>query len=457
MRKKNQKQMPLNPANVNHPHAKLLEGMSRFLDDNPIITDMVFQDLIKGHILKRTGAEGMTAEQVLRAAVVKQLEGFSYEALAFHLIDSTCYRNFCRIPYFHNGFKKSSLCSNIKSISAETWEAINRIVIANAEDQGIEKGRESRMDCTVVASNIHAPTDSSLLYDGVRVISRLLQKAREGLKGVNTPFTDHTRRAKRRMLEVQNAKNQKVRKRAYLDLLKVTKKAISYGETLLDKIRTGSLLGPEEALFALGLQQDLEGYIELTSRVISQTERRVLQGEEVPAQEKVVSLFEPHTDIIVKDRRDTFYGHKVCLSTGHSGLITDCLITKGNPADTCLTSHMLDRQNSVFGRYPLKVALDGGFASKENLKAAKGKGIKDVCFAKKRGLKVEDMCRSEYVYSRLRRFRAGVEAGISWLKRCFGLDKCTWKGLRSFKSYVWASLVTANLVTMARHLAPQRA
>jgi transposase, IS5 family len=258
-------------------------------------------------------------------------------------------------------------------------------------------------------------------------------------------------------LEVQNAKNRKARKLAYQDLLKVSRKTISYGKTLLDKIKTGSLLSPEEALFALGLQQDLEGYIELTSQVINQTERRVLQGEQVPAQEKVVSLFEPHTDIIVKDRRDTFYGHKVCLSTGHSGLITDCVITKGNPADTSLTSDMLDRQNSVFGRYPLKVALDGGFASKENLKAAKGKGIKDVCFAKKRGLKVEDMCRSEYVYARLRRFRAGVEAGISWLKRCFGFDKCTWKGLRSFRSYVWASLVTANLVTMARHLAPQKA
>lgn len=456
MRKKSQKQMSLNPANVNHAHAKLLEGMDRLLDDNPIITDMVFQDLTKEHILKRTGAEGMTAEQVLRAAVVKQLEGFSYEDLAFHLIDSTCYRNFCRIPYFHKGFKKSSLCSNIKSISAETWEAINRILMANAEDQSIEKGREARIDCTVVASNIHAPTDSSLLYDGVRVITRLLNKASEGLQSIHIPFTDHTRRAKKRMLGVENAKNKKARKWPYQDLLKVTKKTVRYGQTLLDKIKVDSSLGSEEALLALSIQQELEGYIELTNRVIDQTERRVLQGEKVPAEEKVVSLFEPHTDIIVKDRRDTFFGHKVCLSTGHSGLITDCVITKGNPADSSLTIDMLERQNSVFGRYPLKVALDGGFASKPNLKAAKGKGIKDVCFAKRRGLKVEDMCRSEYVYDRLRKFRAGVEAGISWLKRCFGFAKCTWKGLRSFKSYVWASVVTANLVTMARHLAPQK-
>ena len=457
MRKKSQKQMPLNPPNVNHPHAKLLEDMSRLLDDNPIITDMVFQDLTKGHMLKRTGAEGMNAEQVLRAAVVKQLEGFSYEDLAFHLIDSTCYRNFCRIPYFHKGFKKSSLCSNIKSISAETWEAVNRILVANAEDKGIEKGREARIDCTVVESNIHDPKDSWLLYDAVRVITRVLNKAREGLQGIHIPFTDHTRRAKRRMLGVDNAKNEKARKRQYQDLLKITRKTVRYGETLIDKIKAGSSLGPEDALLALSIQQELEGYIELTVKVINQTERRVLQGEKVPAQEKVASLFEPHTDIIVKDRRDTFFGHKVCLNTGHSGLITDCMITKGNPADSSLTIDMLDRQNSVFGRYPLKVALDGGFASKANLEAAKGKGIKDVCFAKKRGLKVEDMCRSEYVYDRLRKFRAGVEAGISWLKRCFGFAKCIWKGLHSFKSYVWASVVTANLVIMARHSGPQKA
>ena len=97
------------------------------------------------------------------------------------------------------------------------------------------------------------------------------------------------------------------------------------------------------------------------------------------------------------------------------------------------------------------MALDGGFASKANLKSAKGKaGVKDVCFAKKRGLEEKDMCRSSWVYRRLRRFRAGIESGISWLKRCFGFARCTWKSLASFKSYVWASTVSANLMTLVR-------
>lgn len=183
--------------------------------------------------------------------------------------------------------------------------------------------------------------------------------------------------------------------------------------------------------------------------MIDQTERRVFKGEGVPSSEKVVSIFESHTDIIVKDRRDAHYGHKVCLCVGASQLITDCLITKGNPADTELTVSMLDRQNEIYGRYPLKAALDCGFASKENLKAAKKHGIKDVCFSKKRGMQVEDMCRSQWVYKRLRNFRAGVEAVISWLKRSLGFDRCTWKGPTAFDSYIWLSVVGANLRTLA--------
>ena len=140
----------------------------------------------------------------------------------------------------------------------------------------------------------------------------------------------------------------------------------------------------------------------------------------------------------------------MCLSGGGSNLITDCLILDGNPADTQLTDLMLDRHLEIYGHYPLKVALDGGFASKANLDSAKGKEIKDVCFAKKRGLEEEQMCRSAWVYKRLRRFRAGIESGISWLKRCFGLDRCTWKSLPAFKSYVWASIVSANLITLVR-------
>jgi len=252
------------------------------------------------------------------------------------------------------------------------------------------------------------------------------------------------------MLGIMNAKSEKARKKKYEDLLKVTHKTLNYAHNAVSLLETHLFKYFSLSETTLGMAEELKEVIRLTHKVIEQTTRRVIHGESVPASEKIVSIFESHTDIIVKDRRDTFYGHKVCLTGGRSNLITDCLILDGNPADTELPDQMLDRHKEIYGHYPLKAALDGGFASKVNLDSAKGKGIKDVCFAKKRGLEEEEMCRSAWVYKRLRRFRAGIESGISWLKRCFGFARCTWKTLRSFKSYVWASIVSANLLTLVR-------
>ena len=450
MRKKNQKQMPLMPCDIEHPRAKELDRISKILDSIPTITDMVLQDLTHGVKNHNTGAEGMSAEQVLRAAIIKQTEGFSYEELAFHLIDSRTYRNFCRIGLTHKGFKKSALCKNIKAISPSTWESINRLAVAYGDDKKIEKGKEARIDCTVVCSNIHDPSDSSLLWDSVRVLTKTLKKMKEEL-GISLTFTDHRRRAKRRMLGVLNAKSKKARVKPYKDLLKVTEKTIGYSKSAASILDSCAFItDPAKMVLAIAIEKDLEEIIPLAEKVIEQTARRVIDGEQVPSTEKVVSIFEPHTDIIKKDRRETFYGHKVCLTGGPSNLISDCLIVEGNPADSTLTVEMLDRHDQIYGHYPLKAALDGGFASKDNLKVAKSRGIKDVCFAKKRGLKEEDMCRSPWMYKKLRRFRAGIESGISWLKRCFGFARCMWKSFRSFKSYVWASIVSANLLTLAR-------
>ena len=451
MRKKDQKQMPLMITGINHTHAAELRGISKILDDNSIIYEWVLQDLTRHVTHTDTGAEGMTAEQVVRAALIKQMESFSYEDLAFHLLDSVSYRGFCRIGFADKGFQKSALCHNIKAISSQTWEAINRILVAYGQDKGIEKGKQARIDCTVVSSNIHEPKDSNLLWDCVRVITRMLFQLNEQSNEFSLTFRDHTRRAKRRMLGVMNGKNEKVRKKHYRDLLKVTHDTVSYAQNAIRIVSSLSFTDIAQSILVRKAVDDLKQVLQLTKRVIEQTTRRVINGEKVPANEKIVSIFEPHTDIIVKDRRDTYYGHKICLSGGPSNLITDCLIVEGNPADSTLTTEMLDRQEEVYGHYPLKVALDGGFASKDNLKAAKKRGIKDVCFAKRRSLKKEDMCRSEGVYKRLRRFRAGIEAGISWLKRSFGLSRCTWKSFRSFKSYVWASIVSANLLTLARN------
>jgi IS5 family transposase len=268
--------------------------------------------------------------------------------------------------------------------------------------------------------------------------------------GVNILYTDHSRRAKRRALQVLNAKSKKARVKPYRDLLKVTVKTVGYSKSAAAILECCDFSDTRDIALAMAMMKDFEELIPLAEKVIDQTTRRIIHNEKVPAREKVFSIFEPHTDIIIKDRRDEYYGHKVCLTGGTSNFISDCLIVDGNPADATLTCQMLDRHDQIYGRYPLNAALDGGFASKANLEAAKSRNIKNVCFAKKRGLKEKEMCQSRWVYKRLRRFRAGIESGISWLKRSFGFWRCTWKSFRSFKSYVWSSIVAANLFTLAR-------
>jgi IS5 family transposase len=336
----------------------------------------------------------------------------------------------------------ATLAENRKKVRPETLEAIGRMVIHYAARKGVERGRKVRVDSTVVEANVHAPTDSSLLWDGVRVLTRLLERADEPF-GFGL-YTDHRRRAKRRMLAIQHTGSPSKRTAAYRDLLKVADKTLGYAHRAIEHL--------EGKAGAQKLAEELAHYTELLEQVTDQTRRRVIHGEKVPASEKLVSLFEPHADIIRKDRRDTLYGHKIFVTGGASGLILDCTVERGNPADSSMALAMLQRQKDLYGRPPRQAALDGGFASKDNLKEAKVLGVQDVCFQKKRGLKVSDMTRSSWVYKRLRDFRAGIEGMISFLKRAFGLNRCTWRGEGSFASYVQASVLTANLLTLARHL-----
>jgi len=436
LRNKIQQQLPIVYPFIAHEHARELRRISDILDQIPEASTLVYDDLISHGPNVSTGRPGLTGGQVLRVFLLKQMNGFSYEELAFHLADSRCYRAFCGFGIDEKAPRKSALQQNIKRIQPETLEVINRLVVSEARRLKVENGRKVRVDCTVVESNIHHPTDSSLLYDCVRVLAREMESGRHQ---VGTDFTNHTRRAKRRALGILNAKRKKKRRELYRDLLLVTRNTLAMAENMV-------FAGCDFVLRAR-----LQHYIRLTKRVVSQTERRVLLDEVVPASEKVVSIFEDHTDIIVKDRRDTYYGHKICLTTGQSGLFLDCVVEDGNPADSALACGMIDRQEMIYGRPPRQAAYDGGFASRKNLKNIKAAGVTDVMFCKKRGLEIVDMVKSAWVYKRLRNFRAGIEGMISFLKRCFGVGRCTWRGLASFKSYIWGSVVSANLLILARH------
>jgi transposase, IS5 family len=452
MRKSLLDQLSLMPASIAHVHAQELAAIGALLDRLPEAVALVHEDLsVRGgrRIDPTKGRNGMAAEQVLRVAILKQHTGLSYDRLAFTLADSSTYRGFCRLGYEQKAPTRSALQKNIKRVSATSWEKINQMVVRQAQALGVERGTKVRTDCLVVESNIHHPTDSSLLWDCVRVLARVMKRAQEAF---GLTFVNHRLRAKRRALEINNAKSAEERKPLYRDLLAITEATLEQAEVIGRQLPRMPCSDTKQLVLAMALAEEIRHFVPLVNQVLSQTERRILRDESVPATEKVVSIFEPHTDIIIKDNRDTEYGHKVCLTTGASALVTDVVVEQGNPADYTLATKMMQRQTATFGRPPKQASFDGGFAAKTNLSQIKALGVSDVVFHKRRGLDIEDMASSARVFKKLRAFRAGIEGTISFLKRVFGLERCTWRSFESFKAYVQASVLSCNLLVIARKL-----
>lgn len=448
MRQKFVPQMSLfNPVGRNSI-VRELEQISKVLDANLKLMDLVFQDLTATSRFD-TGRKGMTAEQVLRCAVLKQYRELTYEELAFHLEDSDAFRTFSRLEMGQYP-SRSILQENIKAIQEETWEAIHSEIIGYAQREKIETGRTVRVDSTTVETDIHHPTDSTLLADGIRIITRWLTEGKELVPQPRYQVSDHRRVVKKRVMTILNARKDTVRQTAYRDLLQYARLVAGYAEEAITE------LAPYEGHTLLHtfrgreLARRLERAVRILRKVIDQTDRRVFKGEKVPASEKVVSFFEDHTDIIVKGRRDTEYGHKVFLTGGASTMIVGCIIIRGNPADSDQYQRLLEQHKQQYGRMPRQVTADGGFASKDNLSFARENHVKDAVFARKRGLTILEMAKSSWVYKKLRNFRAGIESSISTLKRAFGLDRCTWSGWEGFKRYVWSNIVSYNLLVIAR-------
>ena len=425
-----------------HEIGRELKAMSQWLDGHHELLGLVAKDLSRCGV-KATGRQGLTVETVLRCALLKQYRQLTYEELAFHLEDSASFRAFARLPRSWVP-KKSVLQSTISAIRAGTWEQINRALLVSAKQEKVEDGSVLRLDSTVTEALMHEPSDSSLLWDAVRVMVRLLKRANGLSSGSDLSWRDHRRAAKKKARNIQYSRGQRKRVQLYRELLKITRATLAYLNRAAARLeRVGDLL-------VEFWQAEFRHHLSLVEQTIAQTERRVLAGEQVPASEKLVSLFEPHADIIVKGSRKIEYGHKLNLTTGRSGLILDLVIEAGNPADTERFLPMLERHIAFYGKAPRQGAADGGYASRDNLNQAKALGVRDMAFHKKKGLRIEDMVRSNWVYRKLRNFRAGVEANISCLKRAYGLGRCTWRGLRHFEAYVWSSAVAYNLALFAR-------
>ena len=435
MRAKRTHQMSIYETFVRHEIGLELKVISAWLDCHVDVLDWAEKDIQRKGI-KETGRSGMSIEAILRCGILKQHQQWTYEELSFHLTDSATSSAFARLP---RGLypTDSALQGGIALIRGETWERINQALVKDALSSRVETLKQARIDSTVTETLIHKPWDSALLGDAERVLERLMVEACEQTPQLT--YTCHRRVVKKQIMAIRNCKGEDKRREHYRKLISRVRHTLRAVHTVIATQQQNT-----------DWMKRAEHYAGLTVRIIDQTVRRVIKGEKVPAADKVVSVFEPHTDIIVKDRRDTQFGHKLNLTTGKYGMVLDVVIEEGNPADSSRLLPMIQRIQECYGKLPRQVAADAGYASKENIKEAKALGIKAVGLPKKRGMSVDEMTGSEWIYKKLKRFRAGIEGNISMLKRVFGLDRCTWRGLEHFRSYVMSAVLAYNFKLFAR-------
>jgi IS5 family transposase len=436
-----------------------LVELDRLLEDDELF-ELVKADLLKRYLhSERLGRHSTPVEVILRMLVVKKLYGWSYRQTERFVCDSIVLRQFCRL-YLESAPDDTTLIRWANTIGAPTLGALNDRAVELARTLKVTRGRKLRTDATVVETNIHHPTDDALLADGVRVISRLVRRAkglisqsvRQAARG--EPFRNRTRSAKRwahKVSKMARRRRQEAKasyRAAYERLIEVARASIKQAE------RVQSML--QEAPGSRRLPEELSHFAGLLEQVISQSRRRVLEGEEVPATEKLVSVFEEHTAIIRrgKARKQTEFGRKVWLSEVDGGIISGFRILEGNAGDEAQLRPALEDHRRLFGKPPELVAADRNVHSRENERLAKEMGVKKVCLPKagKKSEKREEHKRQGW-YKRARRFRAGIEGRISVMKRRQYLGCCRDRGEEGFDRWVGWGVLTANLGTIARTVA----
>lgn len=425
-----------------HEFGRQLEKLSALVDAYPAILDLIAKDFDKANVTS-TGACGLSIESILRCLVLKQITQLSYQKLAFHLSDSATYRTFARLKVKQSP-SKSALQATIRRVQPETLGKIHHLLISDWLSQGKVSLDRLRIDSTVVDSNIAPPLDSGLLEDGIRVLSRLMANSTIST-GVKIRFTDQRKRSKSLAFRIFHAKKPE-KDRLYPDLIRCARVALEQSAKAIDKVQLHATNEIHSRLWI----NEVTHYRTLLIRVIDQTERRLIHGETVPASEKIVSVFEPHTDIIAKGQRNVQYGHKVNLATERSGFVTYFNIEDGNPADSTLYQPVLEACQSDYEITPDAVVADGGYASADNVRQARQRGVKRAVFNKPVGLSLHDMGVKKKTFAALRDFRAGIEGNISELKRVFGMSRATWKGWSGFGAYVWSAVLSYNLMRYAR-------
>ena len=437
--------------------AELVE-IDRILEDEEIF-QRVRHDLSQRYPKTLvTGRRSTPVEVVMRLMALKHLYDWSYANTVRFASDSLVLRWFCRI-YLYPVCDDKTLLRWANLVQPDTLHLFNGRLSSIAGDLKLTRGRKLRNDGTVVESNIHHPTDSSLLADGVRVLSRLVKRAKtvvqETTQLAAETFRDRNRSARnaaRRIYEATRRRGETAKasvQKAYHRLVRITQASVGQAKQVL------AALEDHRDRHAQKLKARLEQFIPRVEQVIDQSRRRVFEGEKVPASEKIVSIFEPHTDIICRGKanKPVEFGHKVWLDEVEGGIVTDYRILEGNPSDKNQWRPSLDHHVELFGRPPDQASADRGVYSAPNEAYAEQIGVKRVILPKP-GYKSEARRQHERQrwFKRGRRFHAGIEGRISVLKRKHGLDRCLYHGDDGFGRWVGWSIIAGNLAVMAAAL-----
>jgi IS5 family transposase len=437
-----------------------LAQLDRLLDDDELFS-LVKADLIKRYPNSgRLGRHSTPVEVILRMLVVKRLYDWSYEQTEHFVSDSIVLRQFCRI-YLESVPDDTTLIRWANQIGSETVASLNERAVELARSLKVTRGRKLRVDSMVVETNIHHPTDSALLSDGVRVLSRLLRRAKKVLptqeierlpKEIFRTRNRSVRREARRLHRIARRKGEKAReelKEAYQKLITFTQASRAQAKRVLEALRGCA----DEDSGARCLLERFEHFVPLVEQGIAQATRRVLHDEQVPAQDKILSLFEEHTQIITRQKmgKPREFGRKVLLDEVDGGIISRYEILEEIGREHPHLPASLEVHQEHFGRAPYLLAADRGLYSAENERLAHQAGVKHIVLPKSgRPSHEREQHEKQRWFRRGFCFRAGIEGRISVLGRAFGLDRCLDHGEEGMGRWVGWGILAHNLRQISR-------
>jgi IS5 family transposase len=443
----------------------ILSALDKVMDDERLLL-LAWNDwgTRRPNCLK-TGRRSTPVEALLRLQAVRRLYGWAYRIVHTQVKGSLALRQFTRV-YGHKVPNHATMNDWARALKPSTVRLINQRVVELAVEYDVTEGKKLRTDGTVVETNIHYPTDSSLLADSVRVLGRMLSAGRElvgDVPGVSKSlFVNRTRSTKRLARQIAQAsrraqkggKTKSKMRKTYKKLLKTTQETVDHARQAIPVLRQhGELAGQ-------ALAESLAHYIPLVERVMDQAYQRVVLGKKVPASEKLVSLFEPHTAIIRRGKpapRDTEFGRKVWLDEVDGGILTDYRVLVGNPPDDEQFEDSLRHHMKLFSYPPDLASTDRGVYSPDNEKVAREVGVKRTCMPQPGQRTPERIEHEQQEWFRLgRRFQAGVEGRISVIKRARQLDRCLDKGEAGFEKWVGWGCIVNNLIAIARAILKPR-